>query len=200
MPVRSAKKSDTPAKASVSKTRRPKYEYTELGRVSVTSSDTHHIYGVIIDASFPYKSNTDKYVCSLKVIDPSLNGKEYATVVIYAKRFENLPIVHRLGDIIRVHRASLRMYKAHRQFNVSTHYNGSWCLFSTDSKDALGQVTGNAPAAFSGNRSTIEKHGQSILTNLKRWASHHFSSFDGVAQERVIPLKQVRKTTKDFDV
>ena len=67
-----------------------------------------------MDATFPYKVHADRFICSLKVIDPTLNSKtksDYAQVVIYAKRFEDLPIVHRLGDVIRVHRAHLRMYK-----------------------------------------------------------------------------------------
>jgi hypothetical protein len=158
MPARAAKKSSTPSK-SAPKQKGQRYEYTELGKVSVTSSDTHHVYGVIVDATFPYKTNNEKFICSLKIVDASLNGKEFASVVIYAKRFENLPIVHRLGDIIRLHRASLRMYKGHRQFNVSTHWNGSWALFSTDSKTATGATpNAEAPFAFSGNRSTFEKH------------------------------------------
>jgi hypothetical protein len=199
MPSRAVKKSATPSK-SVQKSKGHRYEYTDLGKVSVTSSDTHHVYGVIIDATFPYKSNSDKYVCSLKIVDPSLNGKDHATVVIYAKRFENLPIVHRLGDVIRLHRASLRMYRAHRQFNISTHYNGSWALFSTESKNALGQATGDAPFAFSGNRSTFEKHEQSILSNLRKWAQSHFSSQDGVSSERVRALNKVKNSAGDFDV
>jgi hypothetical protein len=38
----------------------------------------------------------------------------------YAKRFEDLPIINRIGEIIRLHRATLRLYKNQRQFNVST--------------------------------------------------------------------------------
>ena len=199
MPSRAGKKSSTPSK-SAQKSKGHRYEYTDLGKVSVTSSDTHHVYGVIVDATFPYKSNNDKYVCSLKIVDSSLNGKDYATVVIYAKRFENLPIVHRLGDVIRLHRASLRMYRAHRQFNISTHYNGSWALFSTESKNALGQATGDAPFAFSGNRSTFEKHEQSVLSNLRKWAQSHFGSQDGVSSERLRALNKVKGSSGDFDV
>lgn len=52
-------------------------------------------------------------------------------VIIYAKRFEDLPLVQRLGDIIRIHRANIRLYKDIKQFNVNVFYNSSWCLFST---------------------------------------------------------------------
>ena len=145
-PRSSAKKNgQTPVKASVStatpkKAKGQKYEYIELGKASLSSVEVQNVYGVIIDATFPYKANANLYVCSLKIIDTSLNGAntkcgDYATVTMYSKRFEELPIVLRCGDIIRLHRATLRMYHNRRQFNVSMHWNGSWALFSTDKLD-----------------------------------------------------------------
>ena len=143
---RAAKKTSTTPPKSPKKVKGQKYEYTELAKASLTSSETHNVYGVIIDATFPYKVNQEMYVCSLKIVDPSLNASSggkgadgnYASVVIYAKKFEDLPIIHRVGDIIRLHRATLRMYSSHRQFNVSVYFNGSWALFSTDKTTALG--------------------------------------------------------------
>ena len=200
MPARAVKKSTTPVK-SAPKTKGQRYEYTELGKVSVTSSDTHHVYGVIVDATFPYKTNSEKFICSLKIVDPTLNGKEFATVVIYAKKFENLPIVHRLGDVIRLHRASLRLYKGHRQFNVTTHWHGSWALFSTDAKNALGQPqSADVPSSFSGQRSTFEKHEQAILSNLKKWSQSYFAANDAVPADRLRPLNKCKGSTGDFDV
>lgn len=52
-------------------------------------------------------------------------------VVIFAKRFEDLPLIRRLGDVIRVHRANIKSYKDIKQFNVNVFYNSSWCLFSS---------------------------------------------------------------------
>lgn len=88
----------------------------------MTSGEAQNFYGVIIDATFPYKTNKDKYICSLKVVDPSQHvkgmkgtgGDDYATVVLYAKEFKDLPIVSRIGDIIRVHRATLRLHNSQR--------------------------------------------------------------------------------------
>ena len=85
----------------------------------MTSANPQHFYATIIDASIPYKTNQDKYICSLKVVDASLHVKnahgtgdasDFATLILYAKRFEDLPIVSRIGDVIRVHRATLRLY------------------------------------------------------------------------------------------
>ena len=65
--------------------------------------DQVNVYGVIVDASYP--SNTkDKWICSLKVVDASLHTTddeepekqkhfEHAIIVVYAKRFEDCPIV-----------------------------------------------------------------------------------------------------------
>jgi len=206
MPGRAAKKSTTPTKAAAKKGHR--YDYADLAKASVTSSDTHHVYGVIVDATFPYKVNKDKYVCSVKVIDNSLHAKgakpsdnDFATIVIYAKRFEDLPIVHRVGDILRVHRATLRLYKNHRQFNVSTQWNGSWALFSTDKQCALDTTPGDfVPCAFSGKKPSFEAHEKSILGNLRSWAKNWFKDHDGVTKDMYRPLNKAKSANSDFDV
>lgn len=168
--------------------------------MSLTASDAHNVYGIIIDATFPHKVSADKYVCSLKIIDPTLHSKggkptdnDYATVVIYAKRFEDLPIANKVGDIIRLHRATLRMYKNQRQFNVSTHWNGSWAVFSTED-------TQFAPAYYSGKRATFEKHETTLLTTLRKWVVNYFSQFDGLTSGNFVSMKQARNDDKDFDV
>lgn len=54
------------------------------------------------------------------------------SIVIYAKRMEDLPVISKIGDIIRVHRANLVTYKDQKQCNVNVFYNSSWCLFSNE--------------------------------------------------------------------
>lgn len=143
-----------------------------MNKASLTSSQAQHFYAVVIDATFPYKTNQDRYICSLKIVDPSLylkkekgtgDASDYATLVLYAKRFEDLPIIHRLGDIIRVHRATLRLYNGQRQFNANVFYNSSWALFSTDKKSPLQEIGGQdvqgdlVPFGHSGQHFTFEK-------------------------------------------
>ena len=109
--------SRTPTRVIKSKPSSTKYEYVELSKASLATSEACNFYGVIVDATFPYKREKF-FVCSLKVIDPTLNPKsgsqQYSNVVIYTQRFEDLPIVHRIGDIIRIHRAMLRLYNGKR--------------------------------------------------------------------------------------
>jgi len=133
----------TPSKKSPAKGALTKYTYHELAKAPVLSTDPVHFYGIIVDATFPYKVNSDRFICSIKVVDPTMNFKskeEYASVIIYAKRFEDLPIIHRLGDIIRIHRANMRLYNGKRQFNVNMFYKSSWALYSSDKYSPLGQL------------------------------------------------------------
>ena len=189
--------------AAIARATRQKYEYTELSRVSLTISDTHNVYGVIVDASFPHKVSEDKFVCSLKVIDPSLNPKslgaksketDCASVIIYGRRFEDLPIVSKLGDIVRIHRASLRMYNGQRQFNISTHWNGSWAVFSTEAESE------HLPFMHSGKRATIEKHETQLITALRKWAVGYFAQNEATNFGQAIPLSKAMQAAKDFDV
>jgi hypothetical protein len=107
-----------------------------------------------------------------------LNSKtkgDYAQVVIYAKRFEDLPIIHRLGDVIRIHRANLRIYNNQRQFNVNVYFKSSWALYSSDKTTPLGAIDNGGPYAYSGNKYTNEKQDGAILSTLKKWESGFFA-------------------------
>ena len=201
---KSGKKSSTPTKGA-KKAKGSKYDYTELSKASLTTTDQQHVFGVIVDATFPYKVNKELYVCSLKIVDSSLNagtkGSSHASVVIYAKRFEDLPIVLRLGDVIRLHRATLRMYNDTRQFNVSVQWTGSWALYSTDKTTCLGATSGDlAPFSWSGKKASSDKSEAAVITNLKKWASSYFSSNDGVTKDMYKPLNKAKAQTADFDV
>lgn len=65
-------KKTTPSKSKSPGKSGNKYDYVEIGRVSVASTAECHFYGVIIDATFPFKKSADCFECYLKVIDPSL--------------------------------------------------------------------------------------------------------------------------------
>ena len=119
---------------------------------------------------------------------------------MYAKRFEDLPIVLRIGDIIRLHRATLRMYNNRRQFNVSMHWNGSWALFSTEKTPVVGVATGDfTPVSHSGSKATIEKQDHTLISNLRKWAGSFFASNDVLTKDMHIPLKNAKAQKADFD-
>lgn len=170
---------------------------------------------MVIDATFPYKTNQERYICSLKIVDPSLyiknqkgsgDSSDYATLVLYAKRFEDLPIIQRLGDIIRVHRATLRLYNHQRQFNANIFYNSSWALFSTDKRSALQEIQNQdspnefTPFAHSGKHFTFEKSEGALVSNIRKWAQQYFSQYNVISNDLYIPLNKAQANKGDFDV
>jgi hypothetical protein len=204
MPGPRAAKKATPTKAA-KKASGARYNYSQLAHVALTANDTHNVYGVIVDATFPYKVSKDRFICSLKVVDPSLNGSgkkdDWASIIIYANRFEDLPIVHRMGDIIRVHRAGLRLYDDRRQFNVNVQFHGSWALFSTDKHTPLeSQTGGDAAFAHSGKRATMEKSDMAMLAILRKWATSYFGSHAEMSGSHTKALKNAKGASGDFDV
>jgi hypothetical protein len=118
---------------------------------------------------------------------------DFATLVLYAKRFEDLPIITRLGDIIRVHRATLRIYNGQRQFNANIFYNSSWTIFSQDG-------AGHAAANHSGKHFTFEKTDEAILANTRKWAANYFQQFNVISNDLYIPLAKAASHKGDFDV
>lgn len=64
----------------------------------VGRDDTYNFYAVVLDATFPHKSfKSDRYICSIKITDPDQPIEkdgviEHCTLVLFAKRFEDLPI------------------------------------------------------------------------------------------------------------
>lgn len=162
-----------------------------------------NFYGVITDATFPYKINSNRFICSIKVIDPTLNPKnkqDWAQVIIYATRFEDLPIIHRIGDIIRIHNATLRIHEGKRQFNVNMYYKSSWALYSSDKLTPLGQSVGDSPYAFSGKKTTQERQDSAITGTLKKYATQYFASSNVIKDENTTELKKASKERKDFDI
>jgi hypothetical protein len=91
--------------------KRGEYHYTSLKNCNIAGDDLYHFYAVVLDASFPHKSfKSDRFICTLKIADPDQpfdkdGVVEHCTLMLFAKKFEDLPICQRVGDIIRVHRA-----------------------------------------------------------------------------------------------
>ena len=91
--------------------KRGEYKYTALKDCKIGEDDLYHFYATIVDAQFPHKSyKTDRFICTMRIVDiqqpMDKDGVvEFCTLVFFARRFEDLPISQRIGDIIRVHRA-----------------------------------------------------------------------------------------------
>jgi hypothetical protein len=65
--------------------------------------------------------------CKINMRDGFVN---HSSLVLFANKFEDLPISQRVGDIIRIHRASVGKYKDQKQFTANIFFNSSWAIFS----------------------------------------------------------------------
>lgn len=52
---------------------------------------------------------------------------DYATVVVIGERMEDMPIVKRIGDILRIQRATVKVKNGEKKYIVDDKSN--WCLF-----------------------------------------------------------------------
>lgn len=176
-----------------------RYEYRELNKID----DSHtrcYFYGVIMDAQFPHKSyKSDKYICSLKIADPSCHiDKEGGIVetfnlVMFANSFKDLPISQNIGDVIRVHRATPGIYKGQRQFTANIFFNSSWALFTPSfSKD-----TEFAPSQFFGKTLSFDQSETKILRNLRKWVASSFSIYRMLSNHFITELSHISSIQQD---
>jgi hypothetical protein len=88
-----------------------KYKYNSIKELEKPGD--YNFYGIIYDATFPlFEENENGYQCTLKIIDPDVNCLTFPNnlndnliyLIVKSSEKENLPYVHAIGDIIRVHR------------------------------------------------------------------------------------------------
>lgn len=93
--------------------------YTPLAEARIGDDDQISLYAVIIDAGSPYKNNAhNKFICTMKVVDQTLHSStqgankkvQHALCTFFSKRYEDLPVARKIGDIIRIHRALVKEY------------------------------------------------------------------------------------------
>lgn len=140
----------------------------------------------------------------MKICDPSQpwssedsNVIEHCSLVFFAKRFEDLPISQRVGDIIRVHRANVGIFKGVKQFSSNIFFNSSWALFSpysfkdrskddqtnaeenkteevTSTKKSTSDPREFIPFSYYGKAISFEKSEQKIISSYRDWISKNF--------------------------
>lgn len=193
---------------------------------NVGTDDTYNFYAIVLDAQFPHKSfKSDRFLCTMKIADPTLNidkiddTVEYCSLVFFAKHFADLPICQRIGDIIRVHRAHVGMFKGVKQFTSNIFFNSSWALFSPyTAKDRLKDdrqgedLKGNAavpvesevpakkakadpreyiPFAYYGKTFSFEKSEQKTINQYRDWIAKNFAKHNMLSNRYITPLRDV---------
>jgi hypothetical protein len=198
-------------------TKKDEYKYSTLASLNDKTTDDVHFYATIVDSSFPYKTEK-RSVVTCKVVDHSLvkkgtvSEKDWVTVVFYAKNFEELPIIQRVGDVLRVHRAEFQHFHDRKQLNVNLFFKGSWCLFVGNEKDEPlepkvvneekdPKFFNHTPYNFSGKSFTWGAEDENLLKNLRKWTQETFSKnfiIDNTVNSAEI--ERNIKAKKDFDL
>ena len=164
-----------------------KYMYTTFDEL--IEQGEYNFYGIIYDASFPReensssesdgKKNAQKYTCILKLIDQTTNCLTHPNnfndniiyLIIKSSDKDNIPYVHHIGDIIRVHRG---LYSPKRKRNVylnvckDNKIKGSWCLYSSFTNS-------NEPYSCSNKKFTVESQDKQIIENTKAWVKNYLN-------------------------
>ena len=162
------------------------YKYSYSSFDDIKEQGEYNFYGIIYDASFPKeeenfailpgtKEPLPKYSCVLKLIDQTTNcltnptnfNENVITLIIQANERENIPFVHQIGDIIRVHRG-VYVPKAKRNVYLNllkgNQFKGSWCIFSAEEdKDA------DKPYLCSHKKYTYESQDKKNIESIRTW-------------------------------
>jgi hypothetical protein len=57
------------------------------------------------------------------------SNNHFIMVTLFSKFIETLPTFKKVGEIIRIHRASIGSYKNNKSFYVNISYGSSWIIF-----------------------------------------------------------------------
>lgn len=170
----------------------------------------------------------------MKIIDPDQQWSteepgtlEHCSLVFFSKRFEDLPICTRIGDIIRVHRANVGVFKNTKQFTSNIFFNSSWALFSAvnplkdkeehaeQANEVVGKKTGAKndprefmPFAYYGKTFSFEQPEKKIINSQRDFIAKNFPKSSVLSNRYITPLKDVPEQGKkrengkyyDFDV
>ena len=153
----------------------------------------YNFYGVIYDASFPQEeTNSGKYSCTIKLIDQSINclSKDFNENIIYltikSTEKENIPYIHKIGDIIRVHRG---FYSPKNKRNIYLNVckdnktKGTWCIYST-------YENSYEPYSCSNKKFVVEQQDKQIIDNYKNWIKNYLNKDKSLLYPYQIKLEQ----------
>ena len=139
---------------------------------------------------------------------------ETCTMVVFANKFEDCPIVQRVGDIIRVHRATVSQYQGTKMLTARVNYSSSWVLFSPvipasatpSATKSLGffsdedsnQSDANKefrPMAFFGkNHSPVDAKEQDLIRKLRLWLQKVSQTMKFIDTSKITLLSEMGKT------
>ena len=180
-----------------------RYLYTTFD--GLKEQGEYNFYGIVLDASFPLEEqNTSKYSCTLKLIDQTTNcitnPSNFNDNIIYltikSSEKENIPYIHHIGDIVRVHRG---FYSPKTKRNVYLNVckdnktRGSWCLYSLNNNTT-------EPYACSNKKYTVESQDKEIIESNKSWLKTYLNKDKALVYPYQIKLESRLNGGNDSDL
>lgn len=136
-----------------------------------------NLFAVVLEATFPHKTHkSENYVVSLKIADPTCKIDshgviDYISLICFAKKFDDLPVSQRCGEIIRIHRANVGTFAGKLQITANMCYNSSWALFHPQSFSPKDEFI---PRAFFGKSFQMSDNHNKVVRSLRKWCSTSF--------------------------
>lgn len=180
-----------------------KYKYSIFS--DLVEQGEYNFYGVVYDSSFPLEEEkTGKYSCTIKLIDHSTNclsnpndfNDNIICLTIKSSEKENIPYIHQIGDIIRIHRG---FYSPKKKRNVYLNLcndhkiNGSWCLYSVNNNIA-------EPIACSNKTYNIEEQDKENIETYKAWSKNYLGKNKALVYPYQIKLEERNEEGNDKDL
>ena len=180
-----------------------KYKYSIFS--DLVEQGEYNFYGVVYDSSFPLEEEkTGKYSCTIKLIDHSTNclsnpndfNDNIICLTIKSSDKENIPYIHQIGDIIRIHRG---FYSPKKKRNVYLNLcndhkiNGSWCLYSVNNNIA-------EPYACSNKTYNIEEQDKENIETYKVWSKNYLGKNKSLVYPYQIKLEERNEEGNDKDL
>ena len=180
-----------------------KYKYSIFS--DLVEQGEYNFYGVVYDSSFPLEEEkTGKYSCTIKLIDHSTNclsnpndfNDNIICLTIKSSDKENIPYIHQIGDIIRIHRG---FYSPKKKRNVYLNLcndhkiNGSWCLYSVNNNTA-------EPIACSNKTYNIEEQDKENIETYKAWSKNYLGKNKALVYPYQIKLEERNEEGNDKDL
>ncbi len=185
-PKRSLKKTKSTPKDKGTKGASPRkgelkrgvYIYSKLKDLLNKEEERVNVYALVLGSSSPYYHTTLKrYLCTMKLIDETLNPEEagkgkhgYLTVTAFANTKGNIPQPTRVGTIIRIHRGDTKKYEKSYQLNCDADIKAAWALFDSNE--------GFTPIQHTGHTYTFIDDDKKRLKDLRKFGEKFFKSFD----------------------
>ncbi|XP_043825225.1 protection of telomeres protein 1 [Dromiciops gliroides] len=140
----------------------PKYTYTPLNLLKHGS--IVNVYGAVKFFKPPYQSRGTDY-CSVVLIMDQSNAK--LTCMLFSVNLDSLPVIYKIGDIVRFHRLKIQQYKNEIQ-GVTTVGFSSLTFEGTLGTPVIPRTSSKIYTFTADDQKTVEA--------LRIWAANHISS------------------------